>query len=165
MCALNKWNGVCFVGRLRGILCFLNFLFCSNEFVCLMFQQIHSFSPLAAYLAEIILVIAWLVMVDLKMLWLATKSSPSSEFSEFSEANRFVYLSNIYPFRYFLICVHMLYRCKKWIQYCRRDFKHLTPADLHQKNYLLCSDHFEPNQFNVPEERKSLVWDAVPTLF
>ena len=31
--------------------------------------------------------------------------------------------------------------------------------------YYLCSKHFEPSQFTVPNEKKRLNWNAVPTLF
>ena len=41
----------------------------------------------------------------------------------------------------------------------------LPTASLYSRRYLLCSDHFEENQFLRPAERNRLVWNAVPTLF
>ena len=58
------------------------------------------------------------------------------------------------------------FRCRKWVQNCRRDdLLGKSAEQLHTSGYLLCSEHFEPNQFNVPSERRRLVWNAVPTLF
>ena len=52
------------------------------------------------------------------------------------------------------------------MQNCRRkDLLGKSAEQLHQCGYHLCSEHFEPNQFNVPTERKRLVWNAIPTLF
>ncbi|KAK7469742.1 hypothetical protein BaRGS_00036224 [Batillaria attramentaria] len=57
-------------------------------------------------------------------------------------------------------------RCKKWVQYARRqDLMNKPPSSLHSRGYLLCSDHFEENQFLRPAERDRLVWNAVPTIF
>jgi len=45
----------------------------------------------------------------------------------------------------------------------RADLDHMTPDQL-RKNYVLCGSHFEDSQFaNVLH--KTLVWNAVPTLF
>ncbi|XP_025077786.1 uncharacterized protein LOC112554286 [Pomacea canaliculata] len=57
-------------------------------------------------------------------------------------------------------------RCKIWMDFTRRkDFDHLTPSDVYGKGYCLCSDHFEESQYNCPTQKKSLVWNAVPTVF
>ena len=47
----------------------------------------------------------------------------------------------------------------------REDLLGLTTAELRSRGFRLCSDHFEDSQFNCPAERRSLVWNAVPTLF
>ncbi|KAK7492497.1 hypothetical protein BaRGS_00016370, partial [Batillaria attramentaria] len=57
-------------------------------------------------------------------------------------------------------------RCRVWVQNSRRDDLRGRPAkELHKHGYFLCSYHFEANQFTVPQERKRLNWNAVPTLF
>lgn len=58
------------------------------------------------------------------------------------------------------------FRCRIWVQNSRRlDLIGKTAKVLSVGGYHLCSKHFESNQFNVPAERKRLVWNAVPTLF
>ena len=55
-------------------------------------------------------------------------------------------------------------RCQKWVQNCRRaDLMGKTTQYLN-KSCRLCSDHFEENQFRMPE-KKRLNWNAIPTIF
>ena len=56
-------------------------------------------------------------------------------------------------------------RSKRWVINCRRD-------DLMKKdaNYLcnqcrMCDEHFDASQFTDPASKRSLVWDAIPTIF
>ncbi|RUS83599.1 hypothetical protein EGW08_008653 [Elysia chlorotica] len=64
-----------------------------------------------------------------------------------------------------------LYRCKVWIQNSRRqDLMGLSADVIRKKRVVFCSEHFEENQFNCPLElssssRRTLKWNAVPTLF
>jgi hypothetical protein len=47
---------------------------------------------------------------------------------------------------------------------CRRaDLDRKTPQELN-KNYYLCAEHFEPNQF-TNDLQNWLTWKAIPTLF
>ena len=53
------------------------------------------------------------------------------------------------------------YRCRKWVQNTRRqDLFDLPITSLNLRKYVLCSDHFEENQFLRPAERNRLVWNA-----
>jgi len=55
-------------------------------------------------------------------------------------------------------------RCKQWrINLRRSDLDKMTPAYLN-KNYRLCSKHFEDSQF-MNSKRDKLVWNALPSLF
>ncbi len=45
----------------------------------------------------------------------------------------------------------------------RDDIRGLTVEKLNE--YRLCSDHFEDSQFMNLKQKKSLIWNAVPTLF
>ncbi|GFO06524.1 THAP domain-containing protein 7 [Plakobranchus ocellatus] len=62
-------------------------------------------------------------------------------------------------------------RCRVWIQNSRRqDLQGLSLEDILKKRLLFCSEHFEENQFNCAKElsnsaRRTLNWNAVPTLF
>ncbi|XP_018572426.1 uncharacterized protein LOC108911856 [Anoplophora glabripennis] len=39
-------------------------------------------------------------------------------------------------------------RCEVWLKYCgREDLKHLSPEELHRKNYRVCSLHFAGEMF------------------
>ncbi len=56
-------------------------------------------------------------------------------------------------------------RCRKWIINCRRaDLEKYTPEQLY-KNYQLCAEHFEDNQFSNSQTKKRLIPSAYPTLF
>ena len=62
--------------------------------------------------------------------------------------------------------IDFIYRCKLWLQNCRRlDLLDKTPSYL-RKNCALCSNHFEqqflPKFSNI---RTRLAGDAVPTIF
>ena len=57
-------------------------------------------------------------------------------------------------------------RCRKWVINTRR-IEELLPKTSEQlyKNYKLCAKHFEDSQFMNADQKKSLVHNAVPTLF
>ena len=56
------------------------------------------------------------------------------------------------------------FRCKKWVVNTRRaGLEKKTAGDLY-KNYFLCAEHFEVNQF-TNDPRNRLNWNAVPTVF
>ena len=56
------------------------------------------------------------------------------------------------------------YRCRRWVQNCRRaDLLNADTVYLN-KNCRLCDLHFLPSQF-MNEKRDSLIWNAVPTVF
>ena len=58
------------------------------------------------------------------------------------------------------------FRCRRWVQNSRRkDLLGKLAEEIRSSGCRLCADHFEPTQFNVPAERKRLVWNAVPTIF
>ena len=68
----------------------------------------------------------------------------------------------------FITTPPFLFRCRKWIQNSRRQDLLNKPLEKIGKwgsGYYLCSKHFEPSQFTVPNEKKRLNWNAVPTLF
>ncbi|GFS17859.1 tigger transposable element-derived protein 6-like protein, partial [Elysia marginata] len=61
-------------------------------------------------------------------------------------------------------------RCQIWIQNSgRKDFIGLSREEIQRKRLVLCSEHFEKNQFNCPKEhspkKRTLKWKAVPTIF
>ncbi len=57
------------------------------------------------------------------------------------------------------------YRCRKWVQNTRReDIRGKSAKDLYN-SYRLCSVHFEDSQFMNANEKRRLIWNAVPTLF
>ena len=61
--------------------------------------------------------------------------------------------------------IGVLCRCKEWVlRSGRYDLLHKDVAKLH-RTCLFCSNHFEDSQFMNPQEKKRLVWNAVPTLF
>ncbi len=63
------------------------------------------------------------------------------------------------------ILFHGKCRCRKWVQNTRReDIRRKSTEKLNQ-SYRLCSVHFEDSQFMNPNEKRRLVWSAVPTLF
>ncbi len=61
-------------------------------------------------------------------------------------------------------------RCKKWVQFIRRQDLLNKSGKLSKsvgychRNLRLCSDHFEDSQFMNPKKKK-LVWNALPTCF
>ena len=56
-------------------------------------------------------------------------------------------------------------RCKEWVQRSRRqDLLNKDVAKLY-RNCHLCSDHFEESQFMNAQEKKRLIWNAVPSVF
>ncbi len=72
-----------------------------------------------------------------------------------------------------IACIEMLpftmnyyiYRCRKWVQNTRReDIGGKSAKDLYT-SCRLCSAHFEDSQFMNANEKKRLIWTAVPTLF
>lgn len=67
------------------------------------------------------------------------------------------------PLLLYFILLHV--RCKKWVQYSRRaDLQGKSPEDLY-KSCVLCSLHFEENQFMNAQQHNKLIWNAVPTSF
>lgn len=59
----------------------------------------------------------------------------------------------------------MICRCKKWVINSRRgDLDHLSAEQLN-RNYRLCSNHFEESQFMNKIQKNRLIWNAIPTLF
>ena len=67
-----------------------------------------------------------------------------------------------------IVWVHIMCawcRCKEWVQRSRRqDLLNKEIAKLY-RNYHLCSDHFEESQFMNAQEKKRLIWNAVPSIF
>lgn len=59
-----------------------------------------------------------------------------------------------------------MYRCEVWIDNCGLSYAYLKEIDpsILNKNYRLCSMHFEHNMFRN-EQQNRLKPDAVPTLF
>ena len=56
-------------------------------------------------------------------------------------------------------------RCKEWVHRSRQqDLLNKDIAKLY-RNYNLCSDHFEESQFMNAQEKKRLIWNAVPAIF
>jgi len=55
---------------------------------------------------------------------------------------------------------------QKWVQNTRRqDLLGKTAAELSKGGYRMCTLHFELSQLTVPQEKKRLNWNAVPTIF
>ena len=55
--------------------------------------------------------------------------------------------------------------CKRWVITLRQaDLDGYTSEHLY-KTYVLCSDHFEDNQFMNAAVKNRLIHNAVPTLF
>jgi len=61
----------------------------------------------------------------------------------------------------------LIYRCKDWVQRLRRDdlMKKDVKLLYSSGGYHLCSDHFENSQFMNANEKKRLIWSAVPSIF
>jgi hypothetical protein len=58
-----------------------------------------------------------------------------------------------------------VFRCKRWVINSRTEgLSKKSVSELNQ-HYLLCAEHFEPSQFMNSEQRRSLVHNALPTLF
>lgn len=55
-------------------------------------------------------------------------------------------------------------RCRQWVINCRRADLDKVPVEQLNRNYYLCAEHFETNQF-CNANHNSLLWNAVPTLF
>ena len=64
------------------------------------------------------------------------------------------------------ICL-LSYRCQKWVINTRREDlqKDKFTSEKLNQNYLLCQEHFEDSQFMNAVEKKSLIHNAVPTIF
>ena len=64
---------------------------------------------------------------------------------------------------------YIIYRCSTWMNNSKRDFGDLSAEDVWKRKYRLCSEHFTDDQFNIvyadSTKRRSLKWDAIPTLF
>lgn len=59
----------------------------------------------------------------------------------------------------------LYFRCKQWVVNCRTaNLNQKTFAEL-TANYQVCGEHFEDRMFMNSTTRKSLVHNAVPTLF
>ena len=81
----------------------------------------------------------------------------------------YMFLQNILPLftndTAFLKHCTFAYRCQKWVVNTRReDLLGKETLQLH-RNYQLCANHFENNQFMNVVKKNSLVHNAVPTLF
>lgn len=55
-------------------------------------------------------------------------------------------------------------RCRQWVINCRRADLDRKPVDQLNRNFYLCAEHFESNQF-ANSLHNSLLWTAIPTLF
>ena len=59
----------------------------------------------------------------------------------------------------------MFDRSKQWVVNCRRADLSSKTATYLNTNCRLCQTHFEDSQFMNDATKKSLVWNAVPTVF
>ena len=56
-------------------------------------------------------------------------------------------------------------RSKRWVINCRRDDLMKKDANYLYNQCRMCDEHFDASQFMDPASKRSLVWDAIPTIF
>ena len=56
-------------------------------------------------------------------------------------------------------------RSKIWVINCRRDDLMKKDANYLYNQCRMCDEHFDASQFMDPASKRSLVWDAIPTIF
>ena len=69
---------------------------------------------------------------------------------------------------FILLFLQFTHRCKVWMENSQRVWKLEAETVSRKKSYYLCEKHFEKEAFNqvaVPTSRRTLRWDAVPTVF
>ena len=56
-------------------------------------------------------------------------------------------------------------RSKRWVINCRRDDLMKKDANYLYNQCRMCDEHFDASQFMDQASKRSLVWDAIPTIF
>ena len=56
-------------------------------------------------------------------------------------------------------------RSKWWVINCRRDDLMKKEANYLYNQCRMCDEHFDASLFMDPASKRSLVWDAIPTIF
>ena len=56
-------------------------------------------------------------------------------------------------------------RSKRWVINCHRDDLMKKDANYLYNQCRMCDGHFDASQFMDPASKRSLVWDAITTIF